>query len=246
MSEKKLTFRDLRKDEIECRVAQISEKGLSLLLYKNARCDMNILDETVGAERWQRDHFECKGNLFCKIGIFFENIGWVWKADCGVESNTEKEKGEASDSFKRAGFNWGIGRELYTAPFIWIPANQCTIVDRQVNGKLKKACYDRFIVKDINIKDKKIIYLRLLNQTRNRDCFVFTESNSSSDFQNAQNEPSQDSQIEYVLDADVKRLVKMLKEHNIAQKTICEQYQVKSLRGLTMEQYEAICNSLVE
>ena len=246
MSKEKLTFRDLRKDEIECRVAQISEKGLSLLLYKNARCDMNILDETVGAERWQRDHFECKGNLFCKIGIFFENIGWVWKADCGVESNTEKEKGEASDSFKRAGFNWGIGRELYTAPFIWIPANQCTITDRQVNGKTKKACYDRFIVKDIAIKDKKIIYLRLLNQTRNKECFVWAEDNSSLQSQNAQNGQPDGSQIDYVLEADVKHLVKLLKEHNITQKSVCERFSVKSLRGLTMEQYEEICNSLVE
>ena len=246
MSEKKLTFRDLRKDEIECRVAQIKETGLSLLLYKNARCDMNILDETVGAERWQRDHFECKGNLFCKIGVLFDNIGWVWKADCGTESNTEKQKGEASDSFKRAGFNWGIGRELYTAPFIWIAPNQCKIEEKTIQGKKKKVCYDNFIVKDITIKDKKIIYLRIYNQTLNKDCFAFTESNSSPNFQNAQNEPSQDSQIEYVLEADVKQLVKMLKEHNIAQKTICEQYQVKSLRGLTMEQYEVICNSLVE
>lgn len=242
MSEKKLTFRELRKDEIECRVAQIKETGLSLLLYKNARCDMNILDETVGAERWQRDHFECKGNLFCKIGIFFDNIGWVWKADCGTESNTEKQKGEASDSFKRAGFNWGIGRELYTAPFIWISPNQCNIKEK--NGK--KACFDDFIVKDITIKDKKIIYLRIYNQTLNKDCFVYAESNSSPNSQNAQNEPSQDSQIEYVLEADVKRLVKLLKEKNIAQKSVCEQYGIKSLRGLTMEQYEAICNSLVE
>ena len=85
---------------------------------------MNILDETVGAENWQREHYECKGNLFCRVGILCEhknplkreNPEWVWKADCGTESNTEKEKGESSDSFKRACFNWGIGRELYTAP----------------------------------------------------------------------------------------------------------------------------------
>lgn len=242
MSEKKLTFRDLRKDEIECRVAQIKETGLSLLLYKNARCDMNILDETVGAERWQRDHFECKGNLFCKIGILFDDIGWVWKADCGTESNTEKQKGEASDSFKRAGFNWGIGRELYTAPFIWISPNQCNIKEK--NGK--SACFDNFIVKDITIKDKKIIYLRIYNQTRNQDCFVWAENNSSSIPQNAQNKPSQNSQFEYVIEADVKKLVKLLKEKNITQKSVCERFGISSIRGLTMEQYEAIWNSLVE
>lgn len=108
-------FRDLTADDIECRIAQVKANGLSLLLYKDARCDMKILDETVGAENWERDHKELKGNIYCGISIYDENKEiWITKWDCGSESYTEKEKGEASDSFKRAGFNWGIGRELYT------------------------------------------------------------------------------------------------------------------------------------
>lgn len=126
-----MKFRNLRADEIECRVGMIREKGFTLLLYKDARCDMNILDESVGAENWQRDHYECKGNLFARVGIKCGNE-WVWKADCGTESNTEKEKGEASDSFKRACVNWGIGRELYSSPFIWIGGH----VKKEQNGKL--------------------------------------------------------------------------------------------------------------
>jgi len=98
-------------------------KKVSILLYKNARVDMAILDELVGAENWQRDHKEVKGNLYCGVGIRMEGE-WVWKWDCGTESNTEKEKGEASDSFKRACVNWGIGRELYTAPNIWIDCSE--------------------------------------------------------------------------------------------------------------------------
>lgn len=126
---KELKFRKLTADEIDCRVGTISDKGFSLLLYKDARCDQRILDETVGAFNWQRDHKEVKGNMFCGVGIHILDLDegfqsqWVWKWDCGVESNTEKEKGEASDSFKRACFNWGIGRELYTAPFIWVNGN---------------------------------------------------------------------------------------------------------------------------
>lgn len=124
-----MIFRKLTANDVEARVQSCDENGFVLLLYKNARCDMNILDETVGAENWQREHYECKGNLFCRVGIKVKptveltnssiNLDgdmWVWKADCGTESNTEKEKGESSDSFKRACFNWGIGRELYTAP----------------------------------------------------------------------------------------------------------------------------------
>lgn len=151
-------FRDLRADEVECRIGQVNKqgKGLTLLLYKDARCDMNILDETVGSENWQREHYECKGNMYCKVGIWFGEMGqWVWKSDCGTESNTEAQKGEASDSFKRACVNWGIGRELYTSPFIWIPADRCRID----NGK----CYDKFTVKDIVIENKTIVGLAILN-----------------------------------------------------------------------------------
>ena len=115
-----MKFRALKPDEIDVRVGGVYDQGITMLLYKNARVDMQILDETVGEYNWQRDHKEVKGNLYCGIGI---NSGceWVWKWDCGTESFSDKEKGEASDAFKRAGFNWGIGRELYTAPFIWLP-----------------------------------------------------------------------------------------------------------------------------
>ena len=115
-----MSVRLLRADEIECRVGTFKDgKGLSLLLYKDARVDMNILDETFGIENWQRNHEVINGNLFCNVGVKV-NEEWTWKQDVGTESNAEKEKGQASDAFKRACFNWGIGRELYTAPFIWI------------------------------------------------------------------------------------------------------------------------------
>lgn len=113
--------RTLKADEIECRVGTINAKGCSLLLYKDARVDMKILDETYGVGNWQRTHEVINGNLFCTIEVWNDRISqWVKKQDVGTESYTEKEKGEASDSFKRAGFNVGIGRELYTSPFIWI------------------------------------------------------------------------------------------------------------------------------
>ncbi len=113
-------FRLLHADEIECRVNQCNAKGYSLLLYKDARCDMNILDETVGEMNWQRHHELINGKEFCTVSIYCDNGLWVAKQDCGTKSYTEAEKGESSDAFKRACVNWGIGRELYTAPFIWI------------------------------------------------------------------------------------------------------------------------------
>lgn len=112
-------FRTLKPNEIELRVGTVSKAGASLLLYKDARCDMNILDETVGPMNWQREH--SRDNANCTVSIWDEDKKqWVSKEDTGTESFTEREKGLASDSFKRACVCWGIGRELYTAPFIFI------------------------------------------------------------------------------------------------------------------------------
>lgn len=115
----KLQFRKLRADEIDCRVAQIEKTWCTLLLYKDARVDQNILDETVGCMNWQKRYV--RDNANCIVGIWDEEKNqWVEKEDTGTESFSEAEKGLASDSFKRACFNWGIGRELYTAPSIFI------------------------------------------------------------------------------------------------------------------------------
>lgn len=142
-------FRLLRADEIECRISQISDKGLSLLLYKTARTDANLLDETVGFDRWQNDFKVVDGVLYGGIGIELNDGEWVWKWDAGTESNTEAEKGRASDAFKRAGFKFGVGRELYTAPRIWISADKCNIQNRK--------CYDTFEVEKIAYNDKQEI-----------------------------------------------------------------------------------------
>lgn len=141
-------FRKLKADEIECRVSQISDKGLFLLLYKDARCDMNILDETVGELNWKREH--TRENKNCIVSIWDKDKSqWISKEDTGTESNTEAEKGLASDSFKRACVNWGIGRELYSAPKIWIPADKYTA---KIGKNGKPACYDKFSVAKLTYK----------------------------------------------------------------------------------------------
>lgn len=181
-----MEFRNLTAADVEVRVQSARQNEVALLLYKNARVDMNVLDETVGVENWQREHYECKGNLFCRVGINISadpNIdNWVWKSDCGAESNTEAEKGEASDSFKRACVNWGIGRELYTSPFIKIPASKCKIKDtgkKDKYGKQIYACYDKFQVEKIVIENKKIVGLSILNlslpgeEPKKKRCFVW-------------------------------------------------------------------------
>lgn len=171
-------FRNLKADEIDVRVSQINEDWLTLLLYKDARVDQDILDETVTPMGWQREHKELKGNIYCGISIYDEDRKqWVTKWDCGKESFTEAEKGEASDSFKRAGFNWGIGRELYTSPVIFIPryakdknGNQIELFEVKKNSN-KISTKTRFQVEAIEITNKVITGLSIKN---NKNIRVFT------------------------------------------------------------------------
>lgn len=166
-------FRDLRADEIECRVQQAKQTGVSLLLYKNARCDQAILDETVGPMNWQRHH--CRDNANCIVSIWDEEKKqWIEKEDTGTESNTEAQKGLASDSFKRACFNWGIGRELYTAPFIWIKAADCAAL-KQLGQSWR--CSDTFEVEKIVIESKRIVALAIKNSRTGKRCFVWQDAN---------------------------------------------------------------------
>lgn len=166
------TIRVLKANEIECRVGTISEKGLSLLLYKDARADMKILDEVFGVMGWQRMHEMIGGNLYCAVSIWDgDKKQWISKMDVGTESYTEKEKGQASDSFKRACVSIGIGRELYTAPFIWIGAEKVKIekkADTNNRGKEKLFTYDKFTVAKISYNDsREITGLRIVNQKGN-------------------------------------------------------------------------------
>ena len=154
MEQKKIRL--LNANEIECRVSTIGEKGVSLLLYKDARVDQKILDETFGPFGWKRSHQSIDGNLYCTVEILDKESGiWVAKQDVGTTGFAEKEKSQASDSFKRACFNWGIGRELYTAPFIWVPANKIKL---QKKGD-KWFCNSYFTVKEISFNEENIEYV---------------------------------------------------------------------------------------
>ena len=176
-------FRTLNETDIECKIARYSEfggqfYGLNLLLYKTARVDMDLLDETVGPENWSCDYREIKGNLYCGIGIrSAEDKPFIWKWNCGIESRADgdgnEKKGEASDAMKRAGFCWGIGRELYTAPEIFIPARYFNVKER--NGK--HVTYDHFIVEKIAYDDnRRISGIAIRNSTNNRRCFVWPQT----------------------------------------------------------------------
>lgn len=220
-------FRKLKASEIDCRVSQIIEnKGLSLLLYKDARVDMAILDETVGPMNWQRRH--SRENANCTILVWDkEKAQWIGKEDTGTESFTEAEKGLASDSFKRAGVNWGIGRELYTAPFIWIYPSQCTI---KLNDKTKKPyCKDRFVVSRIEYDGDSISALEIRNQTTGAVVFEH---------------PYKQSATKVSDETKLTAIKSLLKDNGILHKTIFDLYRVKALKDLTDEMHVNIANNI--
>lgn len=173
-----MEFRTLRADEIECRISSINENkrgvSCSLLLYKDARCDMRILDETVGVMNWQRSHL--RDNANCIISIWDdEKKQWISKEDTGTESYTEREKGLASDSFKRAGFNWGIGRELYSAPNIKVQLKEEEISEK--NGK--KTTYAKFSVAEISYDTRRNIKHLVLIDNKGYERFKWDLKNPS-------------------------------------------------------------------
>ena len=179
--------RDLKANEIDVRVQSIKAdnksgacKGAILLLYKNARVDMDILDEAFGEFNWQRTHEFKDGKLYCIVSIWDADKGqWISREDVGTESNTEAEKGQASDSFKRANVNFGIGRELYTAPLIYIKAEDFNHYDtgRKTNGGPVYATNDTFSVSEIAIEKKIITGLAIKNNKTKQ--IVFTYGNTS-------------------------------------------------------------------
>ena len=182
-------IRLLSKEDIEVRVAQTlagnNKVRVNLLLYKNARVDMKIMDELFTPMGWKRTHKLIGDRLYCCVEVYNpETKEWICKEDVGVESNTEAEKGQASDSFKRACVNWGIGRELYTAPKITIELNENEYTKDQ-NSRIKVWAY--FSVKSIGYDSKT----RTITSLEIQDKFGNVRFAMGKSVQQSQSEPSQ-------------------------------------------------------
>lgn len=225
-----LNFRTLKASEIDVKPQTVKENGFSLLLYKNARVDMDVLDETVGAMNWQRKH--SRENANCIVSIYDEDKKiWVEKEDTGTESFTEKEKGLASDSFKRACFNWGIGRELYTSPFIWISDSK--YIKKNKEGKL--ALTDKFSVKEITVVDKVITELEIIDS---KGTVVFSTKSKKT------TKKEQNKAQEYLNTRD--GMIEKLKENLSSDKLkrMLTAYKVEELWQMTDEQLKEACQKI--
>lgn len=258
MGEKK-KIRALMAEEIEVRVSQVTEKGVSLVLYKDARCDKRILDETYGVEGWANCYSEIKGNLYCSIMIHDKDTGmWIQKQDCGVESNTEKEKGEASDAFKRAGFNVGIGRELYTKIFIFIQVPTKARI-KKVNGKEEPVIvngkkvydlenpYEKWHVASIrtNEETEKIEYLQIANS---KDVVVFTYDKRPKEKKTTNNKTEQKEITEeapkLITNEQRKKLFAISNHNQEVVKMVLERYGYEKTQQIKEDDYEKICTEI--
>ena len=254
-------IRLLKAEEIECRVSVISEKGLSLLLYKDARVDQKILDETFGPFGWKRSHQCIDGNLYCTVEILDKESGeWIAKQDVGTTGYTEKEKSQASDSFKRACFNWGIGRELYTAPFIWIPADKVTIQMKEgQNIEKRYYCNDRFAVSSIgyneereisslvivNDKGQTVYTMRLKDEGKAADNGKGKAVNADGNKKNAaQKKPREESGKTSISKEQMNSLQAELNRTGVTMETVQERYQIKEPGVMSPELYGKVMSAL--
>lgn len=217
-------IRCLKPEEIECRVGTISEKGLSLLLYKNARADMILLDETFGVMNWQRRHIVMNGAVYCTISLRTEAGEWIEKQDVGTESFAEPVKGAVSDSFKRAAVTVGIGRELYTAPFIWIPADKVSITK---DGQ-RLVTKDSFSVNHIAYDERKYITELTIENRKGQVVFSYKK----------------EAQKETLTELQKNRLYKEMIRTKVSEAEIRERYQLESLETMSTTTFYKVMNAL--
>ena len=235
-----MRFRALRADEVEARVAIVKENGVSLLLYKDARCDMNILDETVGSYNWQRTH--SRENANCTVSLWdMDKQQWISKEDTGTESFTEKEKGLASDSFKRACFNWGIGRELYTAPFIWISPDKLKYLKK--NGT-KYACYDHFKVTSMQVINGRITQLTIMNLDTKQTCFEYGSIQAKQEEAEQNEKVIKETSAQKIDGIKWNTLISIANKKGIDYKSILKSYNLTQGSEMTMAQWMEICGRL--
>lgn len=214
-------FRKLYASEIDARVSTINKNGCSLLLYKDARVDQNILDETFGIFGWKRSHQLIGDRLYCTVEVWDDDKKqWISKQDVGTESYTEKEKGQASDSFKRASFNWGIGRELYTAPFIWITPDKVNITEK--DGRYTTT--DRFAVESIGYsEDGNINKIVIINTKKGIVAYQW--------------EKNEKILSEKIKAKDVKALQAKIAQKCVKTESVCKRYSVNDISELTFAQF---------
>ena len=230
-------IRLLRAEEIECRVGVIKENGLSLLLYKDARVDQKILDEIFTPFGWQRIHQVIGDNLYCTVKVWDERKNqWIEKQDVGVASNAEAEKGQASDSFKRACVNWGIGRELYSAPFIWISADKAGIKSK--NNRWYTT--EEFHVSRIEYDNDRVICVLVIVNSRGQKVYCM----ETGDGAHTAPVQGQKNNVAGLTASQKEAMDRELKRTGVALETVLARYGIQNTKQMTEDIYKSAMKGL--
>lgn len=222
---KKTNIRLLTAGEIDVRVGGIYKKGITLLLYKDARVDMNILDEIYGPYGWMRKHVKVDDAMFCELLVKDPETGtWISKMDVGAPSYSEPIKGAASDAFKRAATNLGIGRELYTSPLIWVDINKVTLKEEGTKTSVK----DSFSVQSIEFDEKRrtITGLVIVNQDK-KVVFQYME--------NCKQKPA--SSIITITTDQTTQILDEIKRTGVSLPGVLKKYGLKKISDMSPELY---------
>lgn len=233
-------IRLLKPEDIEVRIQSVNSGGVRLLLYKNARVDMNILDETFGPMNWQREH--TRDNTNCIVSVWDdEKEEWVSKEDTGTDSNMDAQKGRASDSFKRACFNWGIGRELYTAPDMFVFNTDLKTFKADGN---RYVCFDDFTVTDIKYNGRVISSVTIRN-TKNGKELAFGDGKPKRKKSEAA-QPTPTTSERPITDAEIATIQKWAEKKGKNISLVLAMANVETLDGLTPDGYNRIVKVLRE
>lgn len=174
---RKTILEELKKPfELQWRVSRVDNKNApmtkaNMVAYIDARDVQERLDKYC-IYGWTNEYYEHKGNLFCRIGIRFSEGGeFEFRSDVGKPSNTDKEKGESSDAFKRAAVMWGVNRDAYKVGEIKIDAKlyngkhyPCMPDGKFLKGKdaINKYCNEvsKRDVEDFEVEQEEVDYVK--------------------------------------------------------------------------------------
>lgn len=236
-------IRLLKANEIDVRVQMVNQSYISVLLYKDARVDMKILDETFGPMNWQRSHYVINNNLFCTVSIYDDDKKqWISKQDVGIPSFAQAEKGEASDSFKRACINIGIGRELYSAPPIFITPLQGEVTQ----NKNKYQTKSKFFVREIEYNSEREITHLIIVDGKGNQRYSYgrkTQGKANPDNNKPMNTASNNQLENYR--AEIAHILNVKKiQTDIFINWLKREYQVEKLENLNVNQVEEVKNKV--
>ena len=192
------------------------------------------------------------GNLYCTVEILNKDTGeWIAKQDVGTTGYTEKEKSKASDSFKRACFNWGIGRELYSAPFIRIPSGKAIIQMKEDTDRKKRYyCNDRFSVSSIGYNAAREMDSLVVVNEKGQEVYTMKQKDNPGTARSKEKntdksgDEKKTGQKNPITKEQMESLQAELERTGVTMEAVQDRYQIKEPWNMSGELYNKVMSAL--